>query len=206
MARSMIHLNGNKLCAIDLETTGDIPGYHDIWQICILPLDEKLEPDKNFVPYNLDLICKRPENIDETAIKNKGRFLKSQISGIDPWYALDLLDEWFLKLKLGFKKMISPLAQNWVFDRSFLFEWMGKETFNQYLDSRFRDCMSTALYLNDVADFEAEQTPFPKVNLAYLCSQMKIDHERAHDAFEDCIVTAQVYKLLVMKRFNGGAL
>jgi DNA polymerase III epsilon subunit-like protein len=197
----MIHLNGNMLCAVDVETTGEIPGHHDMWQVCFLPLNEKLEPSKEVLPFYMDLLIKRPENVNLEAIKNQHRFIESQKGGVDPWFAADLFDEWFQKLNLGFRKMISPLAQNWVFDRGFVADWMGNESFNQYVDARYRDTMVAALYLNDAADFAVEQTPFPKVNLAYLCSQLKIEHDKAHDALADCVVTAEIYRKMVMRRY-----
>lgn len=199
--RSMIHLNGNVLCVIDCETTGEVPGYHDIWQVCILPLNEKLEPSNEVLPYYHDFIIKRPENINFEVIKNKEEFINAQKTGLDPDFAATLFDEWFEKLRMGFRKRISPLAQNWVFDRGFVADWLGQVAFSQQFDACYRDLMPVALYLNDVADFEVEQTPFPKVNLAYLCSQLKVEHERAHNALADCMSTAQVYKRFVLKQF-----
>lgn len=199
--KSMIHLNGNILCVIDCETTGCIPGHHDMWQICILPLNEKLEPENGILPFYHDLIVKRPENIDLPALKNRAEFINAQTNGLDADFSATLFDEWFDRLKLGFRKRIVPLAQNWVFDRGFIIDWLGNVAFNQQFDACYRDLIPTTLYLNDVADFEIEQTPFPKVNLAYLCSQLKIEHLKAHNALADCVATAKIYKRLVLKQF-----
>lgn len=201
MSKNMIHLNGNILCAIDVETTGDVPGFHDMWQICILPVNEKWEARTDIVPFYCDLIIKRPENIILEAMKNKQRFIDSQKNGLDPWVAVDLFDEWFQKLGIGLRKRICPLAQNWVFDRGFIQDWLGYEAFDQQFDARYRDTQAVALYLNDVADSEVEQYPFPKVNLSYLCSQLKVDHTGAHDALADCVATIEVYKKFVLKKY-----
>ena len=50
MARGMIHLNGNILCAVDVETTGLEVGFHEIWQIAVLPLDSNIKPNKDILP------------------------------------------------------------------------------------------------------------------------------------------------------------
>ena len=72
--------------------------------------------------------------------------------------------------------------------------WLGLEMFDKLIDSRYRDTMTASLYLNDRASVHAERIPFPKNNLGYLASQLKIEHNLAHDALADTVVTAEVYR------------
>ncbi|MEA1999830.1 MAG: 3'-5' exonuclease [Euryarchaeota archaeon] len=194
----MITLNGNVLCAIDVETTGLNPGFHEITQVCFLPLDNNLKPRKDIVPFDLWLKIDHEERIDWSALKlSKINFFKHQQQAIDKYRAADLFEDWVEKLKLPINKRISPLAHNWPFDRAFIWDWLQPTGFGTYIDGRFRDSMSLAISINDIYERMAEPVPFPKVNLSYLCSMLKIPHEGAHTAINDCVVTAEAYKELI---------
>lgn len=198
----MTHLNGHLMCVVDVETTGERPGFHDLIQICVLPVDYKLDPWKEFVPFYTNLQLKRPENISEEAsMKSRVKASEAQLNGLDPYRGADLFEEWFEKLKLAPGKRIVPLAHNWPFDRGFIIDWLGEENFRQFFDGRYRDTMVSAAFCNDRADFMIEPYPYPKINLEYLATVMKIPHERAHDALGDCITTLEVYKQMI-KRFT----
>ncbi len=201
----MLHLNGNLMCAVDTETTGDRPGFHDLIQVCILPLGWDLKPifktkeGRSLTPFYCELKPRRLENYTNEPKLNVKREVLSKIclDGLDPDSAADLFMEWYEKLNLAVNKRISPLAQNWPFDREFLMDWMGRAQFGHIFDARYRDTMSAALFENDKADFRNLHYPYPKVNLAYLASQLKVEHQRAHDALQDCVVTAEVYRRML---------
>jgi DNA polymerase III epsilon subunit-like protein len=188
------------MCVIDTETTGLDPMIHEIIQVCVLPLDSNLQPIKDILPFNVLLRPEKPHLANSQAMKIHGISIEQLNKiGIDKFKALDMFDEWWDKLNLPVYKKIAPLGQNWPFDAAFLKQWMGNESFNQYFHYHFRDTCSTALFLNDYAAFHAEAVPFPKVNLKYLCSQLKIENLRAHSAVSDCVATAEVYRQMVMK-------
>jgi DNA polymerase III epsilon subunit-like protein len=197
---SLLNLNGNVLCAIDCETTGDRAGYHDIIQVCILALDNELKPQKGIMPFYTDLIPRRPENcMSEAVTVNRMRLCQVMQHGLDPDRAADLFDEWILKLKLGFHKKISPLASNWPFDRDFIIDWLGREHFSQYFDVRYRDTQCAALYMNDRADFQVEQIPFARVSLRALTNRLNVEHNNKHDALADCLATAECWRKMVKR-------
>jgi DNA polymerase III epsilon subunit-like protein len=201
MARSAVHLNGNLLCAVDTETTGLVAGFHDIIQISVIPLTPALEPIQPF--FTTRLQPKRPQNFDDASTTaHKITLQEATEFGIDPWTAVELFDEWFNSLKLPERKKIVPLGHNFPFDRDFIKDFLGGIlNYDHVFRSDFRDTMHTALFLNDLADYRSEPIPFPKVNLKYLCSQLGVAHENAHDAFADCVACVEVYKKLL--KFAG---
>lgn len=209
----MIHLNGNLLAAVDVETTGTVPGKHDIWQVCVLLLDGDIQPDKRVAPFYMELKPKRPDNIDPKAISiGRMEFAMKMQRANDPWDAAEWFDEWFEKLKkqLGTRppllpegKKLVPVAQNWPFDRSFLIDWLGHTSFEAFFHPWYRDTLPVAQYLNDRYSKDTScvlpaKVPFPKSNLGYLCSQLKVKNLKAHDALQDCIATAECYRLMVL--------
>ncbi len=194
----MIHLNGNLLCAIDVETTGLEFDKHEIVEVCFLPLDAKLNPREDIVPFDIKIKPEKVDNIDWDAFKvTKIDFFKLCESGLDKYDAADLFEQWVEQLKLPDRKRISPLAHNWKFDNTFLGEWLSILTRDLYIDGRARCTMSDALLINDRADHRNEQIPFPKVNLGYLASCLKIQHKGAHSALGDCLTTVEVYKQML---------
>lgn len=210
MARMMVHCNGNMICAIDTETTGLDPRYNEIWQICILPLDSDLKPNKDHHPFYLMMKPSRPEYINwEIPIfkRNKKKILDAINRGHDPEKAHDLLGEWIEKLELpttkwGTPKKIMPLGQNYAFDKAFIQQWLGMEQYEEWFDYHDRDTMVLANFFNDYAAFRGNPAPFAKVNLPWLCKQFNIVNSRAHDALSDCVATADVYRNFCKKHIS----
>ena len=197
---SLIHLNGNQLCAIDVETTGLVPFYNEIVEVCFLPLDSNYQVRQDIPPFDMKLKVEFEERIDWEAFRvTKIDFFKHQQVALDKYTAASLFEQWIEKFKLQFNKRISPLAHNWAFDQMFIRDWLGNGLYEDVIDGRFRDTLAVSLYLNDVADTAAEQLPFAKNNLPWLAKQLDIQHHRAHSALGDCIVTAEIYHRFVQK-------
>ena len=196
----MLHLNGNLMCAVDVETTGLDPNVNEIVQICVLPLNAHCQPDTKVQPF--DILIK-PENIDGIDKNLKGvfreRIIKAINTGIPAYDAADLLNDWFEKLHLAERKRVSPLGHNWPFDRSFLIKWLGPQNYEYIFDGRYRDTQAVALFLNDRAWMNVEQYPYPKVTLRYISTQLRIDSakDKFHDAMYDCIITAEIYRRMM---------
>lgn len=200
VTRHMIHLNGHMMCAIDVETTGLRPGYHELLQVCCVPLDEKLRVRTDLPIFDVLIQPLYPERLEPGAASvNKDQLALCIETGYHPDIAFELFEEWFKRLDLAIEKRITPLAHNWMFDRGFLIEWMGWENFNYYIDGRARDTMLTACFMNDRSDFQAEQTPFPGSltlsKLANMCD-VEVINSRLHDALYDCEITRQIYLAL----------
>jgi len=210
MKNSMEHWNGSQMCVIDTETTGLDPYWHEILQICILPLDQNIKPRKDVLPFYIELRPEHPERIDPEAMKvNRLNAAKISQRGFDQEKAKDMLREWYDKLELPFtksgnyQKRIIPLGQNFAFDKAFILHWLGVEMYNEFFEYHYADTMNTAHYLNDRAAMHGEKVPFSKINLKYLASTLKIPHEFGHDALQDCLVTAEVYRTLLLRGLLG---
>lgn len=204
MKNSMEHWNGCQICVMDVETTGTEFWWHEIIQIAIVALDSNFEPRKDVLPFYIHMKPECPERANTKAMKvNKLDLAEITQKGFDQEKAKDLFREWVEKLNLpyakggNYRKRIIPLGQNFTFDRPFIQKWLGVDMYNEFIDYRNPDTMTTAGYLNDRAAMRGDPVPFPKINLTYLANLLNIQHDRAHDALQDCVVTAKVYKALL---------
>jgi DNA polymerase III epsilon subunit-like protein len=180
-----------------VETTGLIPGTHDIIEIAIVPLNKFIEPYKHYKPFVMLLKPKRFENWEGGA-ENVNGLTKAEVMlrGYDPWKAADMIEEWFDRLELGPQKQLIPLAHNWPFDREFIKEWLGPKTFEYIFSGHFRDTMSMALFHNDRMFHKSENYEFAKVGLKAVCNRLNVDNKMSHRALYDCLATAECYKKL----------
>ncbi len=200
----MAHLNGHLLCAIDTETTGTDPARHDIIQVAVIPLDGLLQPDGDRIPFLMDLAPKRPENADPQAMDcNRLRLAELILKGVDADRAADLFVEWFERQKLGFNKRIMPVGANYAFDRDMIISWLGLKTYEMCFNSQIRDVQTVATFMNDLAEIRGLPFPWPKVNLSYLCNQLRIERTISHDATDDARVTAECYRRLLQSTTYG---
>jgi DNA polymerase III epsilon subunit-like protein len=207
MAKTMTHWNGHQLCAVDVETSGTNEFWHEILQICILPLDSMCRPRKDVIPFYIEIKPEFPNRVDPEAMSiTRLNLAKITHRGFEQEAARDLLLDWIKKLELpitayGRSKCIMPLGHNYVFDRGFIRSWLGSDFYDTVFWGHYRDTMEAALYMNDRAAMHAEKVPFPKVSLAALCNKLNVDYDpqKAHDALEDCVATAECYRRLLQK-------
>jgi len=199
----MQHLNGNLLCAIDTETTGLDPLHHEICQICILPLDANIEPVRELNPFYIEIKPEYPERIDPKAM-SVNRLTMATIGqrGHEKDKAADLLEEWIDGLglpcnKYGNRCKIMPLGQNYTFDKHFILSWIGQSLYDELFFFHYRDTMIAAGYLDDRSSFVGEPCPFGKCSLSSLANKVGVAHDQAHDAIQDCLTTAKVYKKML---------
>lgn len=191
-------LNGHLVCSIDVETTGRDPSKHDIIQVCILPLDDGFRPNKRFVPFYMPIQPRDLSRVDMEAMSINRLKLGELLTNAVPYdAAADLFITWFEKLKLPENRRILPLGHNYPFDRAFLIEWLGPLCYDYYIDARYRDTMPASLYSCDRCNMNNEEVRYPKCNLAYLANVLKIDTTQAHDALNDAITTAAVYRAML---------
>src|SRR4051812_11412468 len=117
MANAAVHLNGNIMCAVDVETSGLKAGFHDIWQIAIIPVGPDLEVNKNLPYFTAKMQLRRPQNADPQAM-SQAQLTDILNNGAEPDRVEERLREWFEKLPLVPGKKIVPLGHNYgAFDR-----------------------------------------------------------------------------------------
>lgn len=192
------HLDGHLMAAVDLETTGTQPGYHEIIQIAVLPLDSNLRPLDGTLPFYTHIKPLHPERETPAAtVKHKIPMTELLLHAPESDRVADWLVDWFEALKLPFKHCLIPLAHNWAFESSFLKAWLGVPMVDQIFHSHARDGMLYAIALNDRAVFSGKKKPFTYMSLGALCNKLGIVNTNAHDALSDCIAEAEVYRALL---------
>lgn len=198
----LINLNGNLLAAIDFETTGRRPGFHEIVQIAIVPLDSDIKPLTSVRPFYTNIRPRYPERIEKGAFRVNGLTLSDlMMHAPESDRVVDLMIEWCDRLELPLGKVVVPLVQNWAFESSFFKAWIGPDLVDKLFHSHARDPMLYAVMMNDRAIFHSEETPFNRVGLGALCTKLNVVNEQAHNALADCLATAEVYRrLLLMDR------
>lgn len=192
----MKHLNGNILCAIDTETTGVEPGKNSIWDLCIIPLDEKLDRHSRIKPFQAMMKPSTP--FEPGALKEAGLTQAEIINtGHDPFRVADLLEAWFIKMNLPQGKQIIPLAHNWPFDRGFLIDWLGWKSFNCYFSGEYRDTYQLVSFHNDRKWWKGDPYEFARKSLGACARRLNLEVSGLHRATQDCLLTIEVYKKLV---------
>jgi DNA polymerase III epsilon subunit-like protein len=191
-------MRGNLLAAIDLETTGVQPGYHEIIQIAVVPLDSDFKPHEGVRPFYTHIRPEHPERESEQARqKHKIPMAELMLHAPTQDKVKDWLVEWFENLHLPFKRCLVPLAHNWAFESSMLKAWLGVAMVDQVFHSHARDSMLCAITLNDRAVARGENALFERVGLGPLCNKLGVINSNPHDALADCLAGAEAYRTLL---------
>ena len=149
-------------------------------------------------PFYTHVKPKHPEReIEAAKQKHKIPMTELLLHAPESERVADWLYDWFVALKLPFKKCLMPLAHNWAFESSFLKAWLGVEKTDLIFHSHARDGMLYAISLNDKAAFAGEPAPFPRVGLGAMCAKLGIVNTNPHDALADCMAEAEVYHTLL---------
>ncbi len=196
------HANLNKLCAIDLLTTGPNPTIHDMTEITIYPMNSKFQLARSIMPFN-GLVQPQKywrwmsnEEIKEYKINRKINEA-GWYSGINRTHLRELFEEWFeKKLAPVENKKIIPLAYNWPEKRAFLVEWLGINTFNHYFHYQHRDILSIALFCNDFTDTHSQPYRMAKVDFQYICSSLRVEYDR-FDTILRTKAIAEIYEIFL---------
>ena len=200
---TMIHLNGNILCSIDVKTTGLNSIEHEIFEIGIVPLDSFLNRRRDLKPLDLSIRPNYPDKIDWNHLERqntKATLQKVMQSGLPAHVGREIFERWLRDLNLRERKRIAPVGYNYSFENRFLRQWLGDLSYREVFDdTETRDVITVARFLNDMADIRQSEYPFKKVRLVYLASKLKVwaDYGRHRSAIHDAAITGDVYKALL---------
>jgi hypothetical protein len=191
------HDSNHLLCAISLRTTGNIPYFHDLCQICIMPLDAEIRPIKKLIPFLCDIVPKQPDHIDHKTMTVRREDLSRVCrTGIPFIESGDLFINWFEKKWRIRKKKITPLLYDYPSKWGFIQNWLD-DFFPDYFNRQYRDPLATAMFLNDYADVMVQKSYFGGLGFGALCSRLDIFWEKGQDLLRDCMCLGDVYRRMV---------
>lgn len=178
------------IAAIDIETTGLDPIYHDIIEIAIQPLTDKFEIEPDIKPFVARIRARRPAHASQKAMEVNGLDLND---GCDYADMMQHLNTWLSEYDIG---KIQPLGQNVDFDRAFI-EAQIPELGSLFGHRDIRDSQRLARAINDLAILRGEKPPFENLGLVALREALGITGSVAHRALDDARDSAKVYKALL---------
>lgn len=207
------HMAGHIVCVVDVETTDIVPRHlvekvtpegkvvyesvgGEVVQIAIQPINLDYEPYlkpfyTNVRPINVEganYDAMRAHGIDVVDLLAQAPMREKVVQ---------LFDRWFDALDLPKDRKIIPVAHNWPFEFSYLTWFFGRSRFDSCFHYHPRDTLQMALFLRDRAARMCYKQPFHSVGLQALCKVFDIQTQHAHNALQDCLAEAKLYKKLV---------
>lgn len=178
------------IAAIDIETTGLDPIYHDIIEIAVQPLTFCFAIDPTIPPFVARIKARRPQNASPKALEVNGLDLAE---GEEYGEVVSRLGHWLVGYEIS---KIQILGQNVDFDRAFI-EAQFPELGQKFGHRDIRDSQRLARAINDLAILCGEKPPFENLGLVALREVLGITGSQAHRALDDAIDSAKVYKALL---------
>ena len=180
------------IAAIDIETTGLDPLFHDIIEIAILPLDGEFEPLGDIPPFVARIRARRPQNASAKAMEVNELDLDD---GDEYHEFLARLLAWLEEYRI---EKIQMLGQNADFDRSFI-EANIPELGRMLGHRDIRDSQRLACAYNDLVRMKTGKPAFEWLGLTDLRKALGIEGSQEHRALDDALDAARVYKALLEK-------
>lgn len=194
---SMPHLLGGVMAAIDFETTGLNPDWHEVVQIAIVPLDYKFDPLPGIRPFYRKIRPEHPERFEPEAMKTNRLAMDELKTASEKHEIIESLQRWWDALGLPLGRTIVPLAHNASFELMYLRKLLGDSHYHKLFHFHHRCSMQTAIQINDKCFRRGLKKRFDSVGLEYLAAEFKIHNPCAHDALNDALVGAQLYPRLL---------
>lgn len=195
---SLVNWNGHQLHVVLALTTGPDPNIHDIYHLTVLPLDCNIEYRKDIIPFSIDIRPRYPD-IQEQGYVTKSRFQKVLTQGQSQYKANDLFEFWYNKLdlshnKYGTRRKIIPLAYNFASFNGHLINLFGITNYRAYFHPQYRDILTSAAFVDDVAGSHVRQVPYAKFDLPWICNKINVDNTHLKHDLIKANAIAQVYK------------
>ena len=179
----------NIFAAIDLETTGLAPAWHEVLEIAIVPLNPDFTVSTVVPEFACRIRAEHPERADLAALNT---------NHLNPTEGEKLSDvraelvQWAMENGIN---LITPLAHNLKFDMDFMNSAFPE--FSRIFTHHGRDSMRLALSMNDIFQMQEADLRFGSVSLQALKLALGVEGEVQHNALEDARDTAHVYRKLM---------
>lgn len=179
----------NIFAAIDLETTGLAPAWHEVLEIAIVPLNPDFTVSTVIPDFACRIQAEHPERADLSALNT---------NHLNPTEGEKIADvrvelvQWAVGNRIT---SITPLAHNLAFDMAFMRAAFPE--FSRIFTHHGRDSMRLALSMNDVFQMQEADMRFGSVSLRALKLALGVEGDVQHDALEDARDTAHVYRKLM---------
>lgn len=198
---------------IDVETTGLAAGWHEVIEMCILPVDDKFFP-MDVPPFHTQVRPEFPERVEIGAMianhrvqrdaPDKQVALAAALEAMEKYptrkETIAAFADWHKTVANSEK--LAWLCHNGSFDMPFMDHWfmpshnngLGFRAFCHY---QGRDTQRAVLYLQDRSVAQTGKTIFHKITLSEVAKHFGIPTPNAHTALGDCLTTAAVYRRLI---------
>jgi len=201
------HFHGSVPVAVDIEFTNLNPLLGEIFQFAAVPLNADYERREDIRPFYVNMKVECLENVDWNGIAkasyNRGKFMEIQSVGVTAEKAQDMLCDWVQSLELAPDRRLCPIAANWPNDRPYIQSWLGDELFHNLFHPYYRDIISAVQFINDALVWQGEPPDIRQCSVAALARFFNISNPGHHDALNDSLVTAQIYKRLIETYSRG---
>lgn len=191
--------NEKLIIAIDLETTGLVPGFNEIIDIAMVKLDEDFKPSGE--RFHEFLKIRHPERYSEKAKEVNGLTVEEiNARGKEPEQVQEEAIKWLSSI-CNYKLAI-PMGHNYKFDRGFLETFFGESSNNIqlyyiYFNKRYIDTMDISITVN------RKYNIFTNVKLGTVCEVLNVVNDNAHTAMSDVLATVECHKVL-LEKYSGG--
>jgi hypothetical protein len=196
----MQHLNSNVMASVVLDATREDPEKSQPYRLCILPLDQFLDPHPEFPLFDMVFQVETVEGIKQMWGRvSYGGIGRTNLTALHPDKIAWLLQNWFLNdLKLNRFKKIVPLAHKWPATRDVLIRWLGWETFSEIFSEDYRDVHVMVNYANDKLAVRGEPVTYAKQSLSWIANQLSVERPTVDgNPAEDCMTLGRIYKRLL---------
>ena len=187
----------NKIVAVDTETTGLTPAYHEVIDLAIVPLTFSFDLDKSIPPLVLQIRPTFPDRAEADALAvNKYTIEQLMERPLTRAQAIDQIFDW--RTTHYGRRKLEPVAQNWAFDRDFIQQLIAPHNIRTLFGRVVRDTQRCAQLFNDRAVYKGQKEPFEYARLTSITAAFEIQHE-AHTAYGDAVAAAMAYQKFVQK-------
>jgi len=186
-----------RTCAIDFETGGLDPHFHEPIGVAIIPLKDDFTPDPSCKPFIRDIGVDHLDRLSPMALKVNGK-TEAEVATFPP--RKTVLAEFFEWSAANGK--FAPLAQNWAFDRGFLQAFIDptyikQDILSKYVDYRARDLARVVMFAIDKAKMHGQPPPFKGTSLGKIAETLGIENPAPHTGEGDAITAALCYAKLL---------